>query len=198
MKRRKRGFTNRAFVLILTLALVLGCAIGGTVAWLTDETDPVVNTFTYGDINIELKETTGNTYEIVPGNDLAKDPKVTVKAESEDCWLFVKVDKNNWPSFVESDGALKVHYTIEDGWTELQDSNGNAVAGVYYREVSSPASDTVYDVIKDNTIYVSENLTKEEVAQAKAESAPSLTFKAYAVQKDGISSAIEAWNKVTL
>lgn len=123
---------------------------------------------------------------------------MTVKAESEDCWLFVKVEENNWPSFVESDGALKVHYTIADGWTELQDSNGHAVAGVYYREVSSPASDTVYDVIKDDTIYVSENLTKEEVARAKAESAPSLTFKAYAVQKDGISSAIEAWNKVTL
>ncbi|MGN1231703.1 MAG: hypothetical protein ACI4TP_07365, partial [Anaerotignum sp.] len=43
--------------------------------------------YTYGDINIELEETTGTTYEIVPGNDLTKDPKVTVKAGSEDCWL---------------------------------------------------------------------------------------------------------------
>lgn len=45
--------------LVLTLALVLltGCVAGGTVAWLIADTDPVVNTFTYGDINLKLDET---------------------------------------------------------------------------------------------------------------------------------------------
>lgn len=85
---------------IVAVVLVLCCAIGGTLAWLTDKTDPVVNTFTVGDINIELKETTTN-YKMVPGNTITKDPKVTVKANSEACWLFVKVEKSsNFDSFI--------------------------------------------------------------------------------------------------
>lgn len=71
--------------------LVVGCAVGGTIAWLTATTEPVVNTFTYGKIKIELTETTGTEYKIIPGVNISKDPKVTVKADSEACWLFVKV-----------------------------------------------------------------------------------------------------------
>ena len=74
---------------IVAVVLVLCCAIGGTLAWLTDRTNPVVNTFTVGDINIELKESENLNLKMVPGNTIAKDPKVTVKADSEACYLFV-------------------------------------------------------------------------------------------------------------
>lgn len=90
---KRRSVSGRLFVLMLALVLVLGCAVGGTVAWLVAKTDPVVNTFTYGDINITLTETTGENYKIIPGVDIGKDPKVTVKAGSEACWLFVKVEE---------------------------------------------------------------------------------------------------------
>ena len=50
-------FTPKAIALILALVLTLGGVIGGTVAWLVTSSAPVVNTFTYGDINIELDET---------------------------------------------------------------------------------------------------------------------------------------------
>ena len=90
---KRRSVSGRLFVLMLALVLVLGCAVGGTVAWLVAKTDPVVNTFTYGDINITLTETTGDDYKIIPGVDIGKDPKVTVKAGSEACWLFVKVEE---------------------------------------------------------------------------------------------------------
>lgn len=79
---RRRSVSSRMFIAMLALVLVIGCAVGGTIAWLTAQTDPVVNTFTYGDINIDLKETTGNDYKIIPGVDIEKDPKVTVKANS--------------------------------------------------------------------------------------------------------------------
>ena len=45
--------------LVLVFALALALGIGGTVAWLTAQTQSVVNTFTIGDINIELDETKG-------------------------------------------------------------------------------------------------------------------------------------------
>ena len=188
--RRSRSVSGRAFVTLLALVLVFGCAVGGTFAWLTAKTDAVVNTFTYGDINIGLAETTGNDYKIVPGVAISKDPKVTVEAGSEACWLFVKVEEKDWPAFKETDNnKAKIDYKIASGWTELE-----GVSGVYYREVGAVTADTSFDVIKDNVITVSENLTKTEVNTVVH---PKLTFTAYAVQKDGVASAADAWAKVS-
>lgn len=190
--RRRRSVSGRAFVTLLALVLVFGCAVGGTFAWLTAKTDAVVNTFTYGDINIGLAETTGNDYKIVPGVDIEKNPKVTVKADSEACWLFVKVEEENWPTFKETEnGPAKIAYEIASGWTELEGQSG-----VYYREVGAVTADTSFDVIKGNVITVSENLTKDEVNTVVALN-PKLTFTAYAVQKDGVADAAAAWAKVS-
>lgn len=187
--RRRRSVSGRAFVTLLALVLVFGCAVGGTFAWLTAKTDPVVNTFTYGDINIGLTETTNNPYKIVPGVNIDKNPKVTVTAGSEACWLFVKVEEENWPTFKEADNSTaKIAYEIAPGWTELE-------SGVYYREVGAAAADTSFEVIKDNVITVSENLTKTEVNDVVTVQ-PKLTFTAYAVQKDGVADAAAAWAKV--
>ena len=57
-------------------------------------------------------------------------------------------------------------------------------------------ADTPFDVIKGNVITVSENLTKDEVNTVVALN-PKLTFTAYAVQKDGVNSAADAWAKVS-
>lgn len=189
--RRRRSVSGRAFVTLLALVLVFGCAVGGTFAWLTAKTDAVVNTFTHGDINISLAETTGNNYKIVPGVNIDKNPKVTVTAGSEACWLFVKVEEENWPTFKETEnGPAKIAYDIALGWTALEGQSG-----VYYREVGAVTADTSFDVIKGNVITVSENLTKDEVNTVVALN-PKLTFTAYAVQKDGVNSAAAAWAKV--
>ena len=177
---RRRSVSSRAFIALLALVLVIGCVAGGTVAWLVAKTDPVVNTFTYGKIDITLTETE-RTYNIVPGVALAKDPKVTVKAGSEDCWLFVKVGQ----PIAFADG---VSYGIADGWTKLED-------GVYYREVPKADTDSEYYVLKNNEVTVSSALTKEDIA--KVGGSPTLTFTAYAVQKENITTAADAWAKVT-
>ena len=164
-----------------TLALVAAClmlvvgVVGGTVAWLTATTGSVVNTFTCGDINITLAETTGTSYKILPGNNITKDPTVTVSANSENCILFVKVEEENWPTFTETNGTRKVRYDIADGWTAL-----TGVSGVYYRTVTSSESNQDFAVLKDNTITVSGNLTKVEVNSMTT--APTLTITAYAHQ----------------
>ena len=177
---RRRGVSTRAFVALLALVLVIGCAAGGTVAWLVATTGSVTNTFTYGDINIGLTESTGTSYKIIPGKDISKDPKVTVTGGSEACWLFVEVKETG--TFV----ANKVTYAIADGWTALPGVNG-----VYYREVSAVTANTDFNVLKDNKITVSSELTKTEIPTAPA----TLTFTAYAVQKDGIDDVATAWAK---
>lgn len=187
-KRKKKGVSTKVFLSLLALVLVVGCAVGGTIAWLTATTEPVVNTFTYGKIKIELTETTGAEYKIIPGVNISKDPKVTVIGGSEACWLFVKVGEANWPTFIDEDGR-KVSYTIATGWEELPGESG-----VYYREVDAVTADTDFYVLKDNMVTVSEELTKAEVNSVATQ--PTLTFTAYAVQKDGINTAADAWDKV--
>ncbi len=175
---------------IVAVVLVLCCAIGGTLAWLTDKTDPVKNTFTVGDINIELKETTTN-YKMVPGNTITKDPKVTVKANSEACWLFVKVEKSN-----NFDGFMT--YTMADGWTQLVDADGKAVNGVFYREVTATTADTSFSVLSGDQVRVLGTVTKTQMENIKngGIAAPTLTFTAYAVQKDNVADAATAWSKL--
>ena len=180
--KHRRSISGKMFVTMLAVVLLVGCIIGGTVAWLTDQTNPITNTFTYGDIKIELAETTGPNYKIVPGVDISKDPKVTVKANSEACWLFVEVKETG--TFV----ANKVTYAIADGWTALPGVNG-----VYYRQVGFVTENTAFSVLKDNKITVSSELTKTEIQNITAQ--PKLTFTAYAVQKDGIDDVATAWAK---
>ena len=212
MKNRKTRSAMRRMLFTLALVLVVAVAsVGGTIAWLKVETTPVVNTFTVGDINITLTETGTTTvdgkqtkqFKIIPGTNLEKDPVVTVKKGSEDCYLFVQVVEANWPTAKEADNTtLKVRYEIATGWTLV-----TGTTNVYYREVSANAdSDQPFDVLKTlvndttnnkkYTVLVSENLTKEEATQI-GKNAPTLTFTAYAVQKDNINSAADAWSKVS-
>ena len=190
---RRRSVSSRAFIALLALVLVIGCVAGGTVAWLVATSDTVTNTFTYGDINITLAETTGEDYKIIPGTNIAKDPKVTVAADSEACWLFVKVEETG--TFV----ADKVTYAIANGWTQ---GDGTEIpSNVYYREVSAEDAKTGvnYYVLAGNATYpngvitVSADLTKENIPAAN----PTLKITAYAVQKENITTAADAWAKVT-
>ena len=62
MKRRYHGSrvskTNRPkhFAGLLALALILVCTVGGTVAYLVTHTNPVVNTFTPGEVSCQVEE----------------------------------------------------------------------------------------------------------------------------------------------
>ena len=182
---RRRSVSSRAFIALLALVLVIGCVAGGTVAWLVATTDTVTNTFTYGDINIALTESTGTDYQIIPGKDIPKDPKVTVKGGSEACWLFVKVEETG--TFV----ADKVTYAIDKDWTALEGENG-----VYYRQVAAVTADTDFSVLEGDKITVKDTLTKGDIKDIAAVN-PTLKITAYAIQTEGTGTVAEAWAKVT-
>lgn len=172
---------KKTLALVLALTLLVAGVVGGTLAWLTDQTDEVTNTFTVGDINIDLTETTTN-YKMVPGNTIAKDPTVTVKANSEACWLFVQVtESTNLKDFIT--------YAIAEGWTELE-------AGVYYREVPASAADQAFSVLAGDAVTVKSDVTRTMLETAKTD-APTLTFQAYAIQKDHFATADAAWAEVS-
>lgn len=167
---------KRTIALLLALVLVIGCVVGGTIAWLTDKTEEVKNTFSPSTIEIELEENAGEPtenvnereFDMVPGYTITKDPKVTVKAVSEACLLFVQIDESdNFDSFME--------YTIDTAWTAVPGFDD-----VYYCEVADTDADQVFEVLANNVVTVKDTVTTEMMNEEFTQ--PTLTFTAYAHQ----------------
>lgn len=179
-QQRKRR--NRRIALTLcVMFVVLAASIGGTVAWLTDKTGTIENTFTTSNIDIDLTESENLDLKMVPGKTITKDPKVTVNEGSEACWLFVKVEKSaNFDTFME--------YTMADGWTLVPGETN-----VYYRTVGATAENTDFAVIKDNEVKVKDSVTKANMEALTVATYPKLTFTAYAVQQANVSTVADAW-----
>lgn len=184
-----KGFNIKPLVVLLVAILVIGGSIGGTLAWLTDHTDPVVNTFTVGNVDIELNEDKVD-FKMTPGVKIDKDPKVTVKKGSEACWVFVKVEESaNLNRFIT--------YKIAGGWTELTGKDG-----VYYREqdaIADTGTDVVYSVLAEDKVDVKDTVTEDMMDSLDKDPAqkPTLTFTAYAIQKAGFADAAAAWEEVS-
>ena len=99
---------KKVILTVLAVALVFGCGVGATLAWLIAQTNTVTNTFAVGNITIDLQETVGttgkhsaklnpvtnNNFKIVPGASEAKDPTVIVEKGSEKCYVYVCVENN--------------------------------------------------------------------------------------------------------
>lgn len=181
---------KKSIAVLVAVLLVVGIAIGGTMAWLTDETDDIINTFTVGDIEIELDESDDLDLQMIPGWTITKDPVVTVAANSEPCWLFVKVEKStNFNDFM--------NYTIATGW-ELVPGETD----VYYREITEPKKVPAegLPVLLDNKVNVNNTVTKDMMNGLTEMNYPTLTFTAYAIQlyqDNNVKFTVnEAWAKV--
>ena len=173
---------------VLAIVLVVALSVAGTYAYLTDKTGPVVNTFTVGNVNIDLTEGTGEFYKMVPGTTIEKNPKVTVKADSEACWLFVKVEKSaNFADFLT--------YDMAEGWTAL-----DGVNGVFYRQVAASGTAQDFAVLANDTVTVKPDVTKDmmDAIEKGTAAKPTLTFTAYACQTAGFeNNAAGAWAEVS-
>lgn len=205
VRRRRRRNTLKPMLIAMAVVLLLGCVTGGTLAWLTDKTDAVVNTFTVGNIDITLKETWNHDSngdqvkdswqgKMIPGCTIAKDPKVTVKAGSEKCYLFVQVTKSdNFDSFMT--------YSMANGWALVEGQTN-----VYYRIVEPSTAAQAFDVLANNQVSVKDSVTKtmmDDITAGRA-TAPTLTFQAAAVQyfknsdaTDNAFTAAQALTQIT-
>lgn len=178
---------KKGFALILALVLAVGCVVGGTLAWLTAQSETVTNTFTTSNITVKLEESTGTTYKMIPGYTISKNPKATVVAGSEECWLFVKLEKStNFDQYLT--------YAMADGWTPVEGQTN-----VYARKVVSANIGIPYSVLKDDQVKVLGTVTKKMMTDAKT-AQPTLKITAYASQlhKNATEefSAQEAWANI--
>ena len=181
---------KKSLALVLALAMIVVCVVGGTLAWLTDKTPDVKNTFTTSDVNITLTESTTN-YQMIPGYTIAKDPKVTVLAGSEKCYLFVKVaESDNFDSFMT--------YDMATGWT--QGDGTDIPSNVYYRVVDTADMGIAYSVLANDRVTVKGTVTKDMLNALTTDTYPTLTVTAYACQYNSSNgtnfTAADAWAKV--
>ena len=174
---------KKTLLTILCTIIACSCVMGATLAYLKAETATVKNTFTIGSITISLAESTedgsgetlSRTFRMSPGATITKDPKVTVKKDSEACWLFVKL-VNPLEGIIAS--KTLTEQMQDNGWTIIDATNNiwaktsKAIAGVDVKIFE-------YFTIKGDV--------------ALAASYADITVQAYAVQADTFNSYTDAW-----
>jgi len=79
---------------------------------------------------------------------------------------------------------------MAEGWTAVPNTTS-----VYYREVAASTTNQAYDVISGNQVSIPNTVTKTMLDSATGADAPSLTFTAYAVQKEGFTDVSAAWTE---
>ena len=174
--------TNKKLVVaVIALSLALVCVVGATLAYLVAQSNVVTNTFTYGEISLELAEANktdkdGLTFTgVVPGDQINKDPTVTVVKGSEPCYVYV---------LIENQLGAAATYNIDNATWEQVETFQNAVLYRYNRIVD--ATTEAKDLPVFTLMNFANTLTKEDVAALKDKN---VIITAYAHQSQHTSVA---------
>ena len=185
----------KVLALVACAVLLVVGSIAGTLAYMTSKTT-VTNTFTVGNVTITMDEavvdengkatssrtTVGNdNYKLIPNHEYDKDPTIYVDANSEDCWLFVKVVNNIAPIEAAGNTTIAAQMTA-NGWTLVDATNG-----IYaYKEISNAGD----EVAVFETFKVSAEVTNDVLSRYNNST---VIITAYAIQADGFTTADAAW-----
>ncbi len=177
MKGNKNKMLLRGLAVALAVTLITS---GGTFAYLQSSTGDTVNTFNTNKINVELTETTGESYNIKPGTEQPKDPKVKVD-NTVDAYVYVEV----------TDGTEGlVGYEIAEGWQLLAGTNN-----IYWRDVAAGADVKEFSVLKGDKVTYASSLGNSDMldADGNLKQGINLTFRAHAVQKEPFNDPVKAF-----
>lgn len=196
---------KKIVALLLCAVLLIGASVAGTLAYLTSQAT-VTNSFTvgkvvlggeneqgldeakvdeYGVADSSAARVTTNTYKLIPGHTYTKDPTVHVGANSEACWLFVKVE-NGIAGIEAATTDGEDPYTniagqiVANGWTKL-----DGETDIYYKEAAKTGDDGA-DYVVFRNFRLATDAAVSSYASAK------ITVTAFAIQKDGLTMA-QAW-----
>lgn len=181
---------KKALLLVLCAVLLVAASVAGTLAYLTSQ-DTVTNTFTVGQVSITMDETKvnnygvkiddadpvkENTYKLIPGHTYTKDPTIHVQANSEACWLFVKIENGNTNATINGLNTK--------GWTQI----GNTKYWAYKGATVGAGTDvTVFDSFTYSA----------NVSDTNRDAATQIVVTAYAIQADGFATSDLAWTALS-
>lgn len=222
---------KKTLLIIVCVCLLVTSSIIGSFAYLMDQ-DKATNTFTVGQVHIQLDETDvktdgskdtdarvdGNEYHLLPGHTYIKDPMVTVKANSEDSYVRMKITVENIDQLkaaLPNEGVNAKYYATENGqevfllqmlvsgwdnttwvyekYTESTNEETNAVSGIYefrYKEIVKKSSAAQpLDPLFD-TITVPGEIDNTHIEYLAN---VKIIAIANAIQADGFDTATKAW-----
>lgn len=192
------------------LSLVAVVGIGATLAYLSDTTEVVTNTFTVGNVAITLDETDidgnvgdrtdeGNDYtNIQPGDVLTKDPVVHLTEGSEEAYVFIKVEglddllgvkgKN---AAGEDVNAFALDDDAFDGWIKVSDDEDDEddYDGVYRYEKTLGGDDV--NAVKDTDPLFNSITCNTELVEYEDGEVPNISdieLTGYAIQKKNLAA----------
>lgn len=191
MKNKKLG------TLIASLALVAALGVGATLAYFTDS-DTALNTITMGNVDIDLEEPEfdpdgdgeGEIDDVKPGQEIVKDPTITVKANSADAYLRAKITYEGLSDTQAEE--LEELITFQDGWVKSED-------GYYYFQYVVSEFSEDQKIVFFNMVTIPSSWGNE-----MAEKTFKIDVQAEAIQADNFTpetdnnGVINGWNDVTV
>lgn len=186
--------TSKALLLGLCAVLLVAASILGTMAYLTDNSE-VRNSFTVGKVRITLTEAKvnekgkadnsvdrvkENKYKLIPGLTYDKDPTIYVSEESEDCYLFVKV-QDGIKGLENAGNTVEAQMVASGDWKLVNDN-------VYVYTKGGADPELVTASVGKNGIKVFEHFTVRNTATEQdliANKDNKIIVTAYAVQANG-------------
>lgn len=145
----------------LCVALVAIAVVGASLAYFTDTTEDVQNTFTMGGVKIDLTEPEWNpqdSHKLMPGVTFAKDPTITVEEDSEDSYVFLEMSLNKYSSLLwvmaaDASADPDIDFTIFNKDGTLMDAykNDNGVFSTtkFLNAVNASTNKEVFQAIVD-------------------------------------------------
>ena len=188
---------KRMTAIALVICLLAIGIVGATMSYFTDK-ETSTNTFTMGKVDITLTETStpsddgsvlagernndgGYEYtKILPGLVYSKEPTVTVEDGSVDAWVIVTATV---PTVYDFDGLLT---QTSDGYMLEKKTVGDTTTYYFYYDEVKAAGDTVTPFTR---VTINPALTQEIAGEAF-----DIVVNAYAIQKEGFTSAKAAYN----
>ena len=145
------GRTAKSSALIIALALILVLAVGGTVAYIFTQTDPVINTFTPTEAKITVDEETNSNQKT----------SITVVNNSTGVPVYIRVALV--ANMIDKDenvtGAASVPtFTLGDNWLEGSD-------GYYYYTKAVPVDGSTGNLLQ-SSMKLDENMQVVVLADA--------------------------------
>ena len=212
---------NKVLTLSLSAVLLVAASVLGTMAYLTS-TQSVTNTFTVGKVGITLDEAktneygvevsgaervTENDYKLIPGMTYVKDPTITVGSNSEDCYLFVKVENgiSDIEGKIDADDAAKVE-TIYSQMGANKWKSVDEKTGIYYyagdntdakpEKVSKGAKVKIFETFSVKHTVTTDDLESYDPDGSNSEK--SIKITGYAIQQAGFENetAQNIWSKI--
>ena len=189
-KAQRQLRIKRVLLTASLMVLVAVVSIGGTIAWLQDDTEAITNTFAPTGIDITLDETVENEFALIPSKEYPKDPIVTVVGNEKnvDIYLFVKFEELA-PDNKTTRDYLDYTSTLDttNGWTQ---GDGNTIPDdVWYRTVPASTTDQEWHLLAGDKVTVLDSLTKDDMPNANE---VQLKYTAYAIQTAGFESNVAA------